>query len=260
MSNDAIRISNTAVRLGRRLVLRGVTFTVGEAESVALLGANGSGKSTLVRAVVGLLPLTRGEIEVLGEPSTHFTSRHKLGYVPQRVSAASGVPSTVREVVASGLLAGSGRYGLLRLGRKGNAAIIEALTAVGLETRLNDCVTHLSGGQQQRVLIARALVGAPQLLVMDEPTSGVDLASQEALAGLLGDFKAKGGSALIVAHELGPLAPVIDRAVVLRQGQVVHDGAVPEPAGHHADPHHDHVHPHESPFGDPHEHERGLLS
>lgn len=253
---SAISIENAAVRLGGKLVVRGVSFEVGQAETVALLGANGSGKSTLVRTVVGLLPLAGGSITVLGQPAAEFRTRQQLGYVPQRTSAASGVPATVREVVSSGLLSAS-RW--TRIGRGGETKIADALLAVGMHERINDCVTHLSGGQQQRVLIARALVAEPSLLVMDEPTSGVDHASQEALAELLGAFTARGGAALIVAHELGPLAPVIHRAVVLRQGQVIHDGEVPAPAGEHAHEHHDHVHPHASPLGDPHSHE-GLFT
>ncbi|WP_146167796.1 ATP-binding cassette domain-containing protein, partial [Micromonospora sp. MH33] len=126
-----------------------------------------------------------------------------------------------------------------------------ALHAVGLADRAGDPVATLSGGQQQRTLIARALAGRPELLVLDEPTAGVDAASQEAFASALRDFRDGGGTVLLVAHELGPLRPLISRAVVVHQGGICHDGAVPEPAGHHAEPGHDHVHPHcdEEPAG-----------
>ena len=105
----------------------------------------------------------------------------------------------------------------------------------------------LSGGQQQRTLIARALAGRPDLLVLDEPTAGVDAASQEAFAAALARFGERGGTVLLVAHELGPLEPLIDRAVVVHHGRIAYEGAVPEPAGHHAGPGHDHVHPHAAP-------------
>ncbi|MGC1213205.1 MAG: ATP-binding cassette domain-containing protein, partial [Micromonospora sp.] len=126
-----------------------------------------------------------------------------------------------------------------------------ALRAVGLADRAGDPVATLSGGQQQRTLIARALAGEPELLVLDEPTAGVDAASQEAFAGALRGFLDGGGTVLLVAHELGPLRPLISRAVVVHEGGICHDGAVPEPAGHHAEPDHDHVHPHgpEEPAG-----------
>jgi zinc transport system ATP-binding protein len=124
------------------------------------------------------------------------------------------------------------------------AAVREALSDVGLLDRISDPVATLSGGQQQRTLIARALAGKPDLLVLDEPTAGVDAASQEAFAATLQKFRAAGGTILLVAHELGPLAPLIDRAVVVHEGRIAHAGPVPEPAGHHAEPGHDHLHPH----------------
>jgi zinc transport system ATP-binding protein len=105
-------------------------------------------------------------------------------------------------------------------------------------------VATLSGGQQQRTLIARALAGEPDVLILDEPTAGVDAGSQEAFARTLTTFQQRGGTVLLVAHELGPLEPLIDRAVVIHEGRIAYSGAAPEPAGHHAEPGHDHVHPH----------------
>jgi zinc transport system ATP-binding protein len=124
------------------------------------------------------------------------------------------------------------------------AAVRDAIDAVELGDRVRDGVATLSGGQQQRVLIARALAGEPDLLVLDEPTAGVDAASQQAFAAALERFVHSGGTVLLVAHELGPLATLVDRAVGVHHGAIVHDGPVPEPAGEHADPGHDHVHPH----------------
>ena len=181
-----------------------------------MLGANGSGKSTLIRAVLGLVPLSAGAVTLFGTPQRRFRQWHRIGYVPQRLGAGSGVPATVREVVASGRLA---RRGVLRPpGAADRAAVDAALRAVGLADRAGDPVATLSGGQQQRTLIARALAGEPELLVLDEPTAGVDAASQEAFAGALREFVGDGGTVLLVAHELGPLRPLISRAVVVHQG------------------------------------------
>ncbi|MER7336079.1 MULTISPECIES: metal ABC transporter ATP-binding protein [unclassified Micromonospora] len=242
MTSPVITVTHGVVGYDGRPVLRDVSLTVTAGEVVAVLGANGSGKSTLIRAVLGLVPLSSGSVALFDRPLRRFRQWHRIGYVPQRLGAGSGVPATVREVVASGRLA---RRGVLRPpGRADRAAVDAALAAVGLADRAHDPVATLSGGQQQRTLIARALAGQPELLVLDEPTAGVDAASQEAFAGALHDFVDGGGTVLLVAHELGPLRPLISRAVVVHQGGICHDGAVPEPAGHHAEPDHDHVHPH----------------
>ncbi|MCF0095264.1 metal ABC transporter ATP-binding protein [Micromonospora sp. NPDC049004] len=242
MSTPVITVEHGAVGYDGRPVLRDVSLTVTAGEVVAVLGANGSGKSTLIRAILGLVPLSAGSITLFDRPLRQFRQWQRIGYVPQRLGAGGGVPATVREVVASGRLA---RRGILRPpGAADRAAVDAALRAVGLADRAADPVSTLSGGQQQRTLIARALSGRPELLILDEPTAGVDAASQEAFAGALRDFVADGGTVLLVAHELGPLRPVISRAVVVHQGGVCHDGPVPDPAGHHAEPDHDHVHPH----------------
>ncbi|WP_019869094.1 metal ABC transporter ATP-binding protein [Salinispora oceanensis] len=242
MTTPVITVTHAAMGYEGRTVLRDVSLTVAAGEVVAVLGANGSGKSTLIRAVLGLVPLSSGSVALFDRPGRRFRQWHRIGYVPQRLGASGGVPATVREVVAAGRLA---RRGILRPpGRADRMAVATALAAVGLADRTSDPVSTLSGGQQQRVLIARALAGEPDLLILDEPTAGVDAASQEAFAGALKEFVAGGGTVLLVAHELGPLRPLISRAVVVHAGGIVHDGPVPEPAGHHADPDHDHVHPH----------------
>ncbi|MBQ0980393.1 metal ABC transporter ATP-binding protein [Micromonospora zamorensis] len=242
MTSPVITVEHGVVGYDGRPVLRNISLTVTAGEVVAVLGANGSGKSTLIRAVLGLVPLSAGSVALFDRPLRRFRQWARIGYVPQRLGAGGGVPATVREVVASGRLA---RRGVLRPpGRADRAAVDAALLAVGLADRAGDPVSTLSGGQQQRTLIARALAGEPELLVLDEPTAGVDAASQEAFAGALRNFVDNGGTVLLVAHELGPLRPVISRAVVVHEGRIAHDGAVPDPAGHHAEPDHDHVHPH----------------
>jgi len=171
-----------------------------------------------------------------------------VGYVPQRTTAAGGVPATVGEVVSSGRLSRT-RFGVFR--KADHAAVRHALELVGMADRVKDSVNALSGGQHQRVLIARALASEPELLIMDEPMAGVDLASQEVLAHTLREQVAGGATVLLVLHELGPLEPLIDRAVVLRDGCVMHDGPPPKALGQHALPGHDHVHPHAAHDAEP---------
>jgi zinc transport system ATP-binding protein len=242
--NPPLALSDAAVALGGRPVLRHIDLTVERGEVVALLGSNGSGKSTLVRTALGLLPLSRGTVDLFGTPLARFSEWSRVGYVPQRLAADAGVPATVWEVVASGRLA---RRRVFRpLHRSDRAAISRALDSVGLAERKHDGAAELSGGQQQRVLIARALAGEPDLLLLDEPTAGVDLQSQQTFADTLGAVAASGATVLLVAHELGPLQPLIDRTVLLHDGRVVYDGEPRPNDGMHA--FHDHAHP-ERPAG-----------
>lgn len=237
---ELIAARDVHVTLGGSEILRGIDLSVRAGEVVSLLGANGSGKSTLVRALVGIVPLSRGSVDLFGTPLGPRLPWRRLGYVPQRVSAPSGMPSTASEVVASGLLGG----GRLRLPRGWRDRTVEALELVGLADRADDSTAELSGGQQQRVLIARALVRRPDLLVLDEPVAGVDHPSQEAFAATLTALVEQGTTILVVLHELGTFAPLISRTVVLQHGTKVHDGAPLVPLGDHGAPGHDHVHPH----------------
>jgi zinc transport system ATP-binding protein len=241
MSEPVVQVTDGTVELGGRPVLRGIELAVQPGEVLAVLGANGSGKSTLVRAMMGLVPVHRGEVRLFGTPREEFHDWQRVGFVPQRVSAASGVPASVREVVASGRL--SRRRPFVPSRRSDREAVEQALVAVGLADRAGDGVTLLSGGQQQRVLIARALAGVPDLLVLDEPTAGVDVSSQQAFADALGTLVVRGASIILVAHELGPLGSLVDRALVLRDGRVAYDGP-PIAAFTDADPVHAHHHDH----------------
>ncbi len=242
-----VEVRDASVALGGRSVLHAVSLPVAAGEVVTLLGANGSGKSTLVRAIVGLVPLTGGSVTLFGTPLAHFRDWARIGYVPQRITAASGVPATVREVVAAGRLSGRGLVS--RFGAADRAAIDDALAVVGMREHARNSVATLSGGQQQRVLIARALAGRPKLLILDEPMSGVDADSQIAVADALRRMVAAGTSVLLVLHELGQLAPLIDRCVVLLDGRVVYVGTTPPAFPNHSDADHETVPPPAGGFG-----------
>jgi zinc transport system ATP-binding protein len=238
-----VRLRDGAVAIGGRPVLRGIDLDVRSGDFLALMGANGSGKSTLVRALTGLLPLTAGRLELFGTAIDDFQDWRRIGFVPQRVGAASGVPASVWEVVASGRL--THRRLLRPLSKRDRVAIDEALAVVGLTDKARDGVSQLSGGQQQRALIARALAGEPELFFLDEPTAGVDLPNQITLASSLEKLKTRGATIVLVAHELGPLAGLVDRSVVMRDGRVVYDGVpLADHAVHHPDFGESHAHHH----------------
>ncbi|GAA0953373.1 metal ABC transporter ATP-binding protein [Kribbella koreensis] len=237
-TSDAVQVADLSVDLGGRLVLRGIDLRIRAGEVVAVLGTNGSGKSTLIKTVVGLLPAARGEVRLFGTPVPRFRHWNRIGYVPQRITAAGGVPATVAEVVSSGLLSKRRLFRPLKAADR--AAIDEALEIVDMADRRKDGVAELSGGQQQRVLIARALVSDPDLLILDEPTAGVDLASQAIFADAIRERVARGTTVVMVSHDLGPMDALIDRSIVLRRGRIVYDGPP------HASQTHAHVHPHGS--------------
>ncbi|MDQ3659564.1 MAG: metal ABC transporter ATP-binding protein [Actinomycetota bacterium] len=230
---------NVWVRLGSTDALRGVDFALGSGEFVVLLGPNGSGKTTLVKALLGVVQLTRGSRAVFGQQPEAFKRWHLIGYVPQRIAAASGVPATVNEVVLSGRAAKLGLLGRYRA--SDHAAAARALDLADIAELARSRVETLSAGQQQRVLIARALATDPAVLVMDEPVASIDLAHQESFAGTLRQLHAAGTSVLLVAHSLGAMKPLAQRAVVIEHGVVVHDGSVDQanlighPHPHHPD-------------------------
>lgn len=235
------------VALGGHTVLSDIDFRIDPGEFVVLLGGNGSGKTTLVRALLGAVPLTAGQVALFGSSLRDFDNREWIGYVPQRITATSGVPTSVMEVVLSGRTA---RLGLLQRVRTADReAARRALEAVDLLTLAQRPVALLSGGQQQRVLIARALATEPKILVLDEPVASVDLAHQESFAHILEDLRNQGTTILLVAHALGAMERLVDRAVVLELGRIVHDGP---PEGH---PFFDqHRHHHHHPESQPEEH------
>ncbi|MFX4272789.1 metal ABC transporter ATP-binding protein [Propionibacteriaceae bacterium Y1685] len=224
------------VELGGLPILRGVSISVHSGEAVALLGSNGSGKSTFLRACLGLTQVHSGSVSWFGTGLSRFRQWQRIGYVPQRsVTGLRG--ATVQEIVATGRL--SLRPPFVPTRRSDREAVRHALRQVQLDDRRGAEFSTLSGGQQQRVLIARALVAGPDALVLDEPTAGVDLEHQQVLADIIGTLMADGHSMLVVLHELGPLRPLINRAVTLRAGRVIADGALAaDDQGHHHD--HDH--------------------
>jgi len=212
-SGDVLELRGAAFGYGRRPVLRGVDLTVDRGEVLAVRGPNGAGKSTLVRGLLGLADLLAGEVALFGEPRGRFRDWQRVGYVPQRSGVGGGVPVTVRELVSSGRLS---RVGPWRRFREVDRCAVDcALDSAGLAGFDRRPVAELSGGQQRRALVARALAGDPELLVLDEPTAGVDAGNQRVLAATLAGLAATGTAVVVVVHETGPLTPVITRTVTL---------------------------------------------
>ena len=225
-------------RPGQR-VLEDVSLGLGEGEFVAVAGPNGGGKTTLMRIVLGLERPGAGSALLYGEPAHHFSGRRALGYLAQRSHVGGDAPATVREVVSAGRLA-SGRL-LGRLHREDRAHVAEAIDRVGLSAVADAPLRTLSGGMQQRTFIAKALAGQPSLLVLDEPTTGVDAESQESLAELLATLHRELGVTIVyVSHEFGAVEHHVERLVLVRR-TIVFDGRPSELPGMWHDPGHVHA-------------------
>ncbi len=226
-----IRTEDLSVSFGGQPVLRDVSVSVEAGEFVALMGANGTGKTTLVRAMLGLIRPASGRAWLFDTPTESFRDWQRVAYVPQHLVAASAVPLSVEEAVRSALA--TPRQRLRPLSREQRTSIHEALERVGLGTRSRERLDHLSGGQQRRVMIARALVTGADLLLMDEPTAGVDQGEQSRLADHIRDLHKDGATIMLITHDLGPVASLATRAIVLGQPSaesVRYDGPTPPPA------------------------------
>ena len=225
-------------RPGQR-VLEGVDLEIDEGEFVALAGPNGGGKTTLVRIVLGLERPTEGSALLWGEPAHRFSRRRTLGYLAQRSEIGGDAPATVREVVSAGRLAAGGLVGPLR--RRDRELVSEAVERVGLSSAADSPLRTLSGGMQQRAFIAKALAGEPSLLVLDEPTTGVDAESQESLAALLDRLHTDLGVTIVyVSHEFGAVERFVQRLVLVRR-TIVFDGRPDDLPGVWHDPSHSHA-------------------
>jgi len=196
-------------------VVEGVSFAVDAGEYVGVVGPNGSGKSTLLRLLLGLLEPDHGRVELFGAPAGAFEDRERVGYVAQDVTEnTKEMPITVAEVVLMGRFPHAG-FG--RISGEDRRLAREALRTVGIADLADRQVTTLSGGQRQRAYIARALAAEAALLVLDEPTVGVDAESVEAFFDLLADLNDEGMTMLLVEHDIGAVLEHAGRVLCLNR-------------------------------------------
>jgi ABC-type Mn2+/Zn2+ transport system ATPase subunit len=197
-ATPALQVRDLQVRYGSQPVLEGVSFTLPQGQLVGIIGPNGAGKTTLLKAILGLVPIETGTVAVKGERSTRRGGL--VAYVPQRDAINWRFPATVADVVLMGRY---GRLGWLRRPSATDRAIAQrCLEQVGMQEYARRAISALSGGQQQRVFLARALAQEPEVLLLDEPISGVDAPTQETILRILADLAAQGKTLLLTTHDL----------------------------------------------------------
>ena len=204
-------VSSLSLVKSSQTILSNISFTIRKGEYCAVIGPNGGGKTTLFRLILGLQKPTSGEIKLFGKPIKAFKEFYKIGYVPQRATLVdSSFPATVKEVVAMGRL--SLKKGFFSQSAEDKRAIEEAMALMDVSDLKGRLIGELSGGQRQRVMIARALASYPEVLILDEPNTGVDVASQQKFYTLLRRLnKEKQLTILFITHDVGVIADDIDR-------------------------------------------------
>ena len=219
-------IYNLDFAFGESLAIKHVTLEIEQGTTVGLIGPNGGGKTTLIRLLLGLLQPTRGDIRIAGlAPREAVRRGHIVGYLPQSLRVPTSLPLSVRQVVRLGL---AGKSGMFRSVAKDDLAFADdLLEMVGIRELADAPVATLSGGQFQRVLIARALAPRPKLLLLDEPTTGIDRSGQQRFIESIQQLKERLGLTVIfVSHDLRAVSAVSDRIACLNVTLHYHD--VPE--------------------------------
>ncbi|WP_433743182.1 metal ABC transporter ATP-binding protein [Falsibacillus pallidus] len=225
MTNNVIEIKDVSFGYERDLVLEDINLSVPEGSFLGLVGPNGSGKSTLLKILLGILKPQHGEVKIFGEKLSKFSQWERIGFVSQKANSFnSGFPATVFEVVSSGLTKKIGLFKFLR--KTDRTLIVNALEAVGMQDYLNRNIGELSGGQQQRVFIARAIVSSPDILILDEPTVGVDAKNVQSFYEMLDRLNSDLGITLVlVTHDIGTISSKVTHVACLNKHLHFHGDA-----------------------------------
>lgn len=211
-----LQIRGAALRRDDRELWSGLDLEVAPGELIAVLGPSGSGKTTLLRAILGLVPLSEGEIVALGEP-VHRRGNRRIGYLPQARPLPRDTAMRGRDLVALGV--DGHRFGL-PIPRRGERQRIDALIdSVGAAAFADRPVGTLSGGEQQRLRVGQALADDPRLLLCDEPLTSLDLANQQAVVRLIDEHRRSGAAVLLVTHDINPVLGKVDRILYLAGGR-----------------------------------------
>jgi zinc/manganese transport system ATP-binding protein len=216
VTEPVLSIRDAGLAFDGRALWSGLDLEIAAGEFIAVLGPNGSGKSSLLKSILGLQPLSTGEITVLGQPAARGNDR--VGYVPQQKLLEAGTPLRAKDLVALGL--DGPRWGAPITSRSTRERVDAALAAVGASHHARSPIATLSGGEQQRVRIAQAIVSDPAALLCDEPLLSLDLAHQRSVSDLINEQRNRLGTAVVfVTHDVNPILGMVDRVLYLASGQ-----------------------------------------
>lgn len=223
-SNYLISFNDVSFSYGSHLILDDLNFSVDKGDYLAVLGPNGGGKTTLVKLLLGLLKPQKGSISIFGRPPGR--SGDLIGYMPQYTTVSESFPITVRDAVMMGMIS-SGFKGLfgMNFGSGSSEAVEKALERVGMEDHIHEKVSDLSGGQKQRVFIARAIVGEPELLLLDEPAASVDQAGKTGLYCLLRELN-RDMTVVMISHDISVLGQGVKTVACVNRKVHIHDRPV----------------------------------
>ncbi len=211
-----LRLENVSFSYANSDVVKDVSFLVKKGDFVGLIGPNGSGKTTLLKIILGILTPRKGSIYLFERDLKQFNEWGKIGYVPQKATnIEKNFPATVYEVVSMGLLSIQKFPKIIT--KHDDKKIKDALSVVKMDKFSQKRITELSGGQQQRVLIAKALVTAPEILILDEPTTGVDQENQKSFYDLLGKLNKEGMTIILVSHDIGRITQYVTKIASINQ-------------------------------------------
>jgi zinc transport system ATP-binding protein len=211
-----IEIENISYSYDNIMVLKDVTLSIEKGDFVGLIGPNGSGKTTLIKIILGIIKPKKGKILLLQRNINRFNNWEKIGYVPQKATSIDkNFPATVKEIVTMGLLA---KKKLPKFNTESDEIKVQnALKKVNMEKFSDRMITLLSGGQQQRVLIAKAIVTMPEVLILDEPTAGIDQENQKSFYDLLGTLNKEGITIVLVSHDIGRITQYVTKIASINQ-------------------------------------------
>ena len=216
MSEPVVAFANVGLKRGDRRILSRLSFTLRPGEFVGIIGGNGAGKSTLLRVALGLVAPTSGSVAIFGRAPRD--ARGAIGYVPQRIELDADLPLRARDFVSLGI--GGARFGIPLPNKARDERVEETLADVGASDFADRSIGRLSGGEQQRLAIAQAIVGRPQLLMLDEPLANLDLGSAAEIVDLVARLgREREMTVMLVAHDVNPLLRVMDRVLYLAGGR-----------------------------------------